>query len=155
MINNVVIKVNNRIHGKKVIEWWKFRGVDVGHNKGNSEGMYYGVVDGEFGVYEGFDIRTNKDVRVIKLPDISTDNQETPKFFAISPEDWREYQELKKNRDTHKLHFTYIMNIKGEWELLMESFHRHITYLNVMKKVCYKEVGYYIVEYDNEIYLAK
>lgn len=153
MINNVVIKVNNRIHGKKVIEWWKSRGVDVGHNKGNSEGMYYGVVDGEFGVYEGFDIRTNKDVRVIKLPYISTDNQETPKFFAISPEDWREYQELKSVRDS-TITTEYYLNRMGSWstckkEPLTKNDYKFIRFIEK------NNLEYHVIVHREMIYLAK
>lgn len=53
-MKNQVIKVLNKEHGKKVIEYWKNKGVDVRGYSGvvteedNNVFIYYGVIDGYF-----------------------------------------------------------------------------------------------------------
>jgi hypothetical protein len=49
ILDNTVIKVESEEHGKRVIEWWKEQGVDVGKRKGSGTIMnYYGIYDGIF-----------------------------------------------------------------------------------------------------------
>ena len=58
-MKNQVIEVLNKEHGKKVIEYWKSRGVDTKGLVGdctkesylNSDLRFYGVIDGEFNNY--------------------------------------------------------------------------------------------------------
>ena len=46
-MNNKVIKVLDREHGKKVIEFWK-KYCDTGLWKGDAIGDYYGIINGKF-----------------------------------------------------------------------------------------------------------
>ena len=56
-MKNQVIEVLNKEHGKKVIEYWKSKGFDVGCFAGNqtreddSEFRFYGVINEEFNNY--------------------------------------------------------------------------------------------------------
>ena len=55
-MNNKVIKVLDKEHGKKVIEFWK-KYCDTGAFEGTSIGLYYGIVNGEFGIWSTDEIR--------------------------------------------------------------------------------------------------
>jgi hypothetical protein len=50
-MKNQCIKVLNKEHGKKVIEYFKSLGGDTGCCTGESVGDYYGLFDGEFNFY--------------------------------------------------------------------------------------------------------
>ena len=56
-MKNEVIEVLNKEHGKKVLEYWKSRGFDVGGFSGDltreddSEFRFYGVINGKFDNY--------------------------------------------------------------------------------------------------------
>ena len=56
IMNNKVIKVLDMEHGKKVIEFWK-KYCDTGAFEGTSIGLYYGIVNGEFGIWSTDEIR--------------------------------------------------------------------------------------------------
>lgn len=71
-LDNTVIKVLDKEHGKKVIEWWKSQGVATSYTgqcteAGGSEFIYYGLINGRFGNYsEGY--VEMYDAKVIELP---------------------------------------------------------------------------------------
>jgi hypothetical protein len=72
-MKNQVIKVLNREHGKKVIEYWKNRGVYTGGSLGiiteedGKEFIYYGVIDGMFSNY-GYQEVLEHNAEIIELP---------------------------------------------------------------------------------------
>ncbi len=72
-LDNTVIMVLDREHGKKVIEWWKSQGVGTNGcegictlNGGRSH-IYYGVINGYFDNYSLRDVK-NYDAKIIELP---------------------------------------------------------------------------------------
>lgn len=71
--NNTVIKVLNKEHGKKVIEWWKKQGVDTRELEGsrNEEQrdtcIYYGLHDGYFD-YNSLEFVIRNNIKIIQLP---------------------------------------------------------------------------------------
>ena len=73
-MKNQVIEVINKEHGKKVIEYWKSQGFDVGAFSGNqtreddSEFRFYGVINGEFDNYRRKSVYLYK-AKIIELPD--------------------------------------------------------------------------------------
>ncbi len=70
---NKVIEVLNRKHGKKVIAYFKSKGVDVSMYQGsvtkanNKPYRYYGVIDGEFENYSLEQVKYNR-AQIITLP---------------------------------------------------------------------------------------
>ena len=72
-MKNQVIEVLNKEHGKKVIEYWKSKGVDtsvmmgVRTKKGGDLCRYYGVIDGYFSVYSERQAAENN-AEIIELP---------------------------------------------------------------------------------------
>ena len=83
-MNNKVIKVLNREHGKKVIKFWKqycntrgFVGKDIGD--------YYGIIGGKFNVWQLDDIIL-ANIEVIELPEEKT----YPRIMLVSHDniDW-------------------------------------------------------------------
>ena len=72
-LDNTVIKVLNKEHGKRVIQWWKDNGVDTQNYNGTcteSNGeiyIYYGSKDGEWGNWSCGDVSTYN-LKVIELP---------------------------------------------------------------------------------------
>jgi hypothetical protein len=72
-LDNTVIKVLDREHGKKVIEWWKSQGVDANNYGGSctlASGdvcIYYGIINGYFGNFS-FDEVLKYNVKIIELP---------------------------------------------------------------------------------------
>lgn len=50
-MNNTVIKVLNKEHGKKVIEFFKSKGIDTNTYTGDVKYFYYGVKNNEFGIF--------------------------------------------------------------------------------------------------------
>lgn len=51
-MKNQVIKVLNKEHGAKVIEYWKSKGVDTYPCTGRALGKYYGVIDNYFSYWD-------------------------------------------------------------------------------------------------------
>ncbi len=72
-MNNTVIKVKNKEHGKKVIEWFKSKGIDTGFFSGNvseedgQEYVYYGVVDNIFSNLSHKEVMRHN-ANIIELP---------------------------------------------------------------------------------------
>ena len=73
-MKNQVIEVINKEHGKKVIEYWKSKGVDtsvmmgVRTKKGGDLCRYYGVIDGCFDCYSERQAAENN-AEIIELPE--------------------------------------------------------------------------------------
>jgi len=73
-MKNQVIEVLNKEHGKKVIEYWKSRGVDTEEyvggctQKGGNFFRFYGVINGKFDNYEETFV-TKHNAEVIELPE--------------------------------------------------------------------------------------
>ena len=66
-MNNKVIKVLDREHGKKVIEFWK-QYCDTGELAGTNIGSYYGIIKGDFDIWTVDEIARAK-ADIIKLPE--------------------------------------------------------------------------------------
>ena len=72
-LNNTVIMVLDREHGKKVIEWWKSQGVDTHNYEGNwtlENGdicIYYGLINGYFSNHSEDYVKMHN-AKIIELP---------------------------------------------------------------------------------------
>ena len=97
-MKNQVIEVLNKEHGKKVIEYWKSRGVDTKHLIGDctkeslfgSELRFYGVIDGRFDCYSERQAAEDK-AEIIELPTESPKEEKTfPRVMLVSDDgdDW-------------------------------------------------------------------
>ena len=90
-MKNQVIEVLNKEHGKKVIEYWKSRGVDTTGYCGCANKMdgsidrFYGVINGEFDNYEEEDV-SYYNAEIIELPEEKT----FPRVMLVSfdSENW-------------------------------------------------------------------
>lgn len=92
-MKNQVIEVLNKEHGKKVIEYWKSRGVDTKGYVGDctkesflgSELRFYGIIDGRFDKYTKEDV-FYYNAEIIELPE----EKNYPKFMMVSDdsENW-------------------------------------------------------------------
>ena len=69
-MDNKVIKVLDREHGKKVIEFWK-QYCATGVLEGTSIGYYYGIINGEFDIWRINEVREAK-AEIIELPEEKT-----------------------------------------------------------------------------------
>ena len=67
-MKNQVIKVLSKEHGKKVIEYWKSRGVDTESLGGSNPGGYYGVIDGDFDAWSPREVIL-ANPEIIELPE--------------------------------------------------------------------------------------
>lgn len=67
-LNNTVIKVLNKEHGAKVIEFYKKNGYDTKWFYGSNTGYYYGVIQNNFSWYTNSDI-IKYNTKVIELPE--------------------------------------------------------------------------------------
>ena len=66
-LNNTVIKVLNKEHGAKVIEFYKKNGYYTEPYYGINIGYYYGIYNNEFAWYTDFDMK-RFDFKIIELP---------------------------------------------------------------------------------------
>ena len=66
-MNNKVIKVLDKEHGKKVIAFWKNH-CDTGVLRGDSVGDYYGIINGRFDFWTINEIR-EYNAEIIELPE--------------------------------------------------------------------------------------
>ena len=69
-MNNKVIKVLDREHGKRVIEFWK-QSCDTGGLDGSRIGSYYGIINGEFDGWLKGAVEKHK-AEIIELPEEKT-----------------------------------------------------------------------------------
>lgn len=76
-MNNQVIEVLDKEHGKKVIEYWKSKGIDtsgmlgIGTKKAGYLCRYYGVIDGCFDCYSEREAAENN-AEIIEIPEEKT-----------------------------------------------------------------------------------
>ena len=107
-MENQVIEVLNKEHGKKVIEYWRTKGVDTGNAVGGctKEGgvaeRYYGVIEGSFGGYPIEFVRESN-AKIIELP--IENSRPFPKPMLVST--------LPFENKTHTI-FTRIVVAAGE-----------------------------------------
>ena len=69
-MNNKVIKVLDREHGKKVIEFFK-QYCDTGRMIGDTVGRYYGIINGQFDFWAANEVR-RYNAEIIELPEEKT-----------------------------------------------------------------------------------
>ena len=69
-MNNKVIKVLDREHGKKVIEFWE-KYCDTTGLEVIGEGFYYGLINGVFSIWTIDEVRENN-AEIIELPEEKT-----------------------------------------------------------------------------------
>ena len=83
-MNNKVIKVLDREHGKKVIEFFK-QYCDTGDLEGTSIGCHYGIINGEFDIWD-IDEITEANAEIIELPE----EKAYPRVMMVSHDniDW-------------------------------------------------------------------
>ena len=85
-MKNQVIEVLDKEHGKKVIEYWKSKGVDTLSMHGSCtrdrrfDTRYYGVIDGVFGMYT-IDDAWNANAEIIELP---KEENSFPRLMLVS-----------------------------------------------------------------------
>ena len=89
-MKNQVIEVLDKEHGKKVIEYWKSKGVDTMGMCGSftkedyADGRYYGVIENCFDCYTIEFVR-NYNAEIIELPKESHKEEKTfPKVMLVS-----------------------------------------------------------------------
>ena len=83
-MNNKVIKVLNREHGRKVIEFFK-QYCDTGVFAGDGVGNYYGIVDGKFYVWRIDEI---KNAEIIELPEAKEKTYPRVMLVSFDNENW-------------------------------------------------------------------
>ena len=83
-----VIEVLNDEHGKKVIEYWKDKGINTGlfggflNKADNDTSRFYGVIDGRFSIYS-YDYVKSKQAKIITLPEEEKE-EIFPKIMMVS-----------------------------------------------------------------------
>ena len=90
-MKNQVIEVLNREHGRRVIEYWKSKGINtsvmmgVRTKKGGDLCRYYGVIDGCFDCYSEIQAAENN-AEIIELPEENS----FPRVMLVSDDgdDW-------------------------------------------------------------------
>ena len=105
-LNNTVIKVLNKEHGAKIIEFYEKNGYDTKWFYETNIGYYYGVYNNEFSCYTNSDIK-RLPLKVIDLPK----------------------EELKKEK-TNSCMVHIIKNSKGKpigWEMCPQTKEEHET----------------------------
>lgn len=75
-LNNTVIRVFNKEHGLKVIEFYKKNGYDTKGFNGKNINYYYGVIQNNFSWYTNSDI-IKHNTKVIDLPEEELKKEET------------------------------------------------------------------------------
>ena len=76
-MKNQVIEVLDKEHGRKVIEYWKSKGVDtcgllgIRNKKDGDSFRYYGVIDNDFHCYSEIEVAANN-AEIIELPEENT-----------------------------------------------------------------------------------
>jgi hypothetical protein len=88
-MENVVVQVLNKEHGKEVIQTFKDLGVDTYKNSGSLVGWYYGLFDGEF---DSFTIPKNS--KVITLEELEAMKQEEKPAYPCMMEVWDDEGEV-------------------------------------------------------------
>ena len=93
-MSNKVIKVLDREHGKRVIEFWK-QYCDTREFEGVRIGIYYGIINGKFGIWSIDEIMINN-AEIIELPEEKT----YPRFMMVSDDKmyWKKRVVFMKKR---------------------------------------------------------
>src|SRR5690625_3593456 len=108
-MKNQVIEVLDREHGKKVIQYWKDRGVDtrpfigISTKEQGSSYRYYGVIDGCFDNY-CVEYVMDAEAEIIILPEPETEQEWKPK---------RGERVLVWNIEGHETEAIFIAEIEG------------------------------------------
>ena len=89
-MNNTVIKVLDKEHGKRVIEFFKAHGVNTSTYQGTCYDVYYGVIDGVFSYYNVKELPPH--VTAIELPTERT----FPRVMYVSMHDNITYKSEKR-----------------------------------------------------------
>ena|SRR5690625_376808 len=131
MINNTVIEVLDREHGKKVVEFFKSKGVDTMGYSGTltkQDGQwdrFYGVIDELFGSYEhGEVIKSGADI--ITLPEDELDietfkiNARDMETVTINSRD-TEFSWPQSNTNSHLLSKAFIIGAKEVVRTIQED----------------------------------
>ena len=104
-MKNQVIEVLNKEHGKRVIEYWKSKGVDTMGmcgsftKEGYADGRYYGVIENCFDCYTIEFVR-NYNAEIIELPTESPKEENTfPRVMLVSIDEikWHKRVVFMKN----------------------------------------------------------
>lgn len=103
-MKNQVIEVLNQEHGKKVIEYWKSRGLDTtgyigcANKMDGSMNRFYGVINGAFDNYEEVSV-IEYNAEIIELPE----EKNYPKVMMVSGngKTWRRRVVLMKKCDAY------------------------------------------------------
>ena len=103
-MENQVIEVLDKEHGKKVIEYWKSKGIDtsgmlgIGTKKAGYLFRYYGVIDGCFDCYSEREAAENN-AEIIKLPEENS----FPRVMLVSNDEckWRKRVVFMKKCDRY------------------------------------------------------
>lgn len=89
-MKNQVIEARDREHWKKVLEYWKSKGIDtsgmlgISTKKGGYLCRYYGVIDGCFDCYSEREVAENN-AEIIELPPEPQKEEETfPRVMLVS-----------------------------------------------------------------------
>ena len=104
-MKNQVIEVLNKEHGKKVIEYWKSRGVDTSGAYGSltkedcEEFRYYGVINNRFNCYTIEFVR-KCNAKIIELP---KEEKQFPRVMLVSDDgnSWNKRVVLMKKCDKY------------------------------------------------------
>ena len=108
-MKNQVIEVINEEHGKKVIEYWEYQGVDTKDMDGSNtleEGSafrYYGVINGDFHCYS-IDSVKDANAEIIELPTESPKEEKTfPRVMLVNNggKEWRKRVVFMKKCDRY------------------------------------------------------
>ena len=99
-LNNTVIKVLNKEHGAKVIEFYKKNGYDAGPYYGANIGNHYGVYNNTFSWYTDSDMK-RFNFKIIELPEekpiscmvhIITNSEGKPIGWEMCPQTEEEHE---------------------------------------------------------------
>jgi len=140
-MKNQVIKVLTPEHGKKVIEYWKSKGVDADNYSGcscESDGdkyIYYGVISGVFDNYGINQVNRDGNVEIIELPrdefDMSTHEGRLAYIKKHYPNTWaiitkEDPKQEEKVMETQKLSRQGLKEIHSvacsEWREKLEGY---------------------------------
>ena len=105
-LNNTVIKVLNREHGKKVIEFYKKNGYDTKSYYETNIGYHYGVYNNTFSLYTDYDMQRFP-LKVIELPEETTscmvhiikNSEGRPIGWEMCPQTEEEHETVATIRD--------------------------------------------------------
>jgi hypothetical protein len=132
-LNNTVIKVLDREHGKKVIEWWKSKGVNTNNYGGSctldsgAVCIYYGFINGYFSNHSLSEVKLYK-AKIIELPqekDYSikgTPLPYIPEGTKYRCSDWGVYESHSYLRVERENHISFgLQEFNGEMHVVYDK----------------------------------